>query len=69
MAYVRSFCDEIIAVSLSNIVGRCDKVASSMAGEAAALFLDDDIAPVAGSQIAARTARFPPTSYSCCENP
>ena len=48
MAYVRSFCDEIIAVSLSNIVGRCDKVASGMAEDEAALFLDDDPSHGAG---------------------
>ena len=32
MEYVRGFCDEISAVALSNISGRCDKVASRMAG-------------------------------------
>ena len=36
--YVRSFFDEISELSLSNISGRCDKVASVMAGEESALF-------------------------------
>ena len=47
--YVRSFCDEITELDLPNIVDRCDKVAASMAEEAPALFLDDDLAPVSGS--------------------
>ena len=49
MEYVRSFCDEISELDLSNIAGRCDKVAASMAGGDPALFLDDDLAPGGGS--------------------
>ena len=39
---VRGFCGEISAVDLFNISGLCDKVASIMAGEESALFLDDN---------------------------
>ena len=47
--YVRRFCVGVSELALSNIAGRCDKVAASMAEEEAALFLDDNQPPGAGS--------------------
>ena len=46
--YARSFGGAISELDFSNIAGRCDKVASTMAGDAA-LFLDDDLPGGAGS--------------------
>ena len=49
LEYVQSFCAEISVPDLANIAGLCDKVASIMADEEAAIFLDDDISRGAGS--------------------